>query len=641
MSGEEYKANYDDVEDEDDEYEYVAEDEDDVEDVIEAITEENIQSHSETISLVVPKETETKQKNIFSSEQHKELIEKHNNIYNNKMVTYTADEASKSDIAFREGVKSNQIEANGKLLLHRINKNREICLWKNQNDFYYRSAPGNKIHKGSKKEISDKIEEFLDEPIRIVTYKEISKDNLIKHNIIEKYILVHQIPAIEDEVFEPRHKEFFYKDEILYKNSFLYTKYLKKRFQNIQNNTNNYNCFIIDFLENIANENTQDINNKSVTVAIMSWLSFFFQKMESSNIALVLQGSEEIAEDIFWEKLIIPIFGNEENCITIDDNILKLPIHEIIKDRIFFHIGSFTPTEENIKKINQLLKGILIDKYVLSNSIPPKRMPVYGQVLITATKDIIQHMHKYYSQFEYIDIQNETKVIKNLADNINDLALKFTDIELDTFSTYLAIFNFNIDMQLTPTSKIPTRQIETKTVSIDDKINAFIKAIKDKNIDYFEKVSGVTDKKGNDVYQQLVHAFRQNDGYFIGQDLYLYYNAIHGQNFKTNKSLMDKLKEKDGMFKQEIKTVKILNKDEKQEVLFQSYKTSKETGNKELYKINDYTMAKDITIPSGATIISSQTSYQKYTFEDEEDMSSCIERTEEYRNNKTKGKEKK
>ena len=45
--------------------------------------------------------------------------------------------------------------------------------------------------------------------------------------------------------------------------------------------------------------------------------------------------------------------------------------------------------------------------------------------------------------------------------------------------------------------------------------------------------------------------------------------------------------------------------------MFQAYKTSKETGNKELYKINDYVISKDIEIPYGAVITTSQDNIEK------------------------------
>ena len=96
---------------------------------------------------------------------------------------------------------------------------------------------------------------------------------------------------------------------------------------------------------------------------------------------------------------------------------------------------------------------------------------------------------------------------------------------------------------------------------------------------------------------------------------------------------MDKLKEKDDMFSQEVKTLKILTAEQKEEILFQAYKTSSETKYKELYKINGYTLAKDINISYGSIIISSQDNIKKYNHDD---LENALELHKEYKEKKAK-----
>ena len=513
------------------------------------------------------------------------------NIFHRGIVAYQANEQVKSNIAYNEQNKFSEIEYQGRILLNEINNNGEICLWKHKTQFYYRSAQGNELHHGSKQEISDIITDFLGKPIKIVSLKDITKSNSIEHSITMKYIFTHQILAIEKEIFEPKEKEFFERNGVICKNLFFHTSYLKKRFDN-QDNINYYDCFIIDFLDNISMEATQE--NKHISASIMNWISYFFQKMESSNIALVIDGSKKIAEEIFWKKLILPIFGNEEYCTTIDDTVLKKPIDAIVENKIFFHIVDFTPTEANQNKINQLLQGILIDKYVLSNSSPSQRVPVYGQVLITANQTI-SYMDEFYSQFGYVNIQNENEVIGSLAENIKDLSLKFTEKELDIFSTYLATFYRNTTGKLTVISKM---NIINTTEPLEDKIQKFIQAIKNMDLKYFEKIKN----KDVQLYRELEFAFSKEC--FIGQDLLLYFNLVYDQNiFKKNTQLLKVLKEKDKMFRQELTKLKVLNKNGIEEILFDGIPTYKEVGNKKLYKTIDYTLPENINVPDGSIIM--------------------------------------
>jgi hypothetical protein len=335
--------------------------------------------------------------------QNNQIIAKGQNIYNTQIVKYQANEQAKIDIAYNEQDKFRILENQGQMLLNQIN-NEVTRLWKYKKLYCYRSGQNNEVYKGNKKEVSEVIEGFLGKPLKIVSIKDILKANIIDNNKIEQYIFSHQVPVIEGEIFEPKEKEFFNKNGVLYKNLFLYTDYLKQRFIDPEEHqTGNYDCFIIDFFENIVDEANQDDSQKPMTRAILNFLAYFFQKMENTNVALVLNGNKEISEGVFWKKLIKPIFGNEEYCITIDDKMLSKPISEIVENKIFFNIGDFTPTEDNKNKINQLLQGILVDKYVLTDSSLPKKIPVYGQVLITAN-ETISYMNKYYSLFVSIPL---------------------------------------------------------------------------------------------------------------------------------------------------------------------------------------------------------------------------------------------
>ena len=87
------------------------------------------------------------------------------------------------------------------------------------------------------------------------------------------------------------------------------------------------------------------------------------------------------------------------------------------------------------------------------------------------------------------------------------------------------------------------------------------------------------------------------------------------------------------MFSQEVKTLKILTSNQTEEVLFKLYKKSKINANKELYKINDYILAEDITIPFGAVITTSQDNIKKYNHPD---LENAIKINKEYKDNKNK-----
>jgi len=545
--------------------------------------------------------SDAKQNNVYDK-----LYAKGQNIYDSKMVTYSANEQANNDIAFNEKRKYTTLATQGQyLLIEKINNNGLIRLWKYKDDFYFRFAKNSKCYKGNKNSIADVIRNFFGLNVRIVSQQDITQNSTIKHNQIEDYIFTHQIPLIDKEVFEPSEKEFFQKDGILYKNIFVHTNFLEKRFCNIASR-DFYDCFIINFLEHLVNETDQN-DSKPKTRAILKCLSRCFITMNNTHVALVLNGSKYL-EDIFWEKLIKPIFGNEEFCIIINDDTLKMTLCDIIKEKVFLKIEDFTPTNENKQKIDELLKAVLVDKFLLTKTYPQQKIPIFAQAFITAS-ETLSYMKKYHTLFEHINILDENKIISNLAENIIDLEIKFNDEkEIDIFTDCLAVFDKNNSARL----QIASHFIQKDEETLDKKIDVFIEAIKNKNKEYFQKVN-VNDPK---MYKELEFAFEKEC--FIGQDLSKYFNLVYGnETFKSNSNILTVLKEKDAMFAQELTIIKAQNEDKQEEVLFKSIPTYKEVGSKKLYKINDYILAKDITVPLG-WIITNREGNQRFKYNHED-----------------------
>jgi len=447
------------------------------------------------------------------------------------------------------------------------------------------------------------------------------------NDIIKILLFENEIKTVDDDAFNVNKNEEFFKDDsdFLYtQNRFIPTEYLIKRYkedEDIISTSSTEQTFIEKFIYYLVKE------NRELSAYIVNWLAYYLKNLQKSKTALVLLGNQEVTQGVFWKVIINEIFG-KQYCTTINDEEQDTAsVSDIAKDKLFFHIGDINNADTKFDDITlaQIVKELIIQSTVTDED--NNEIIIHGQLLITA-KNPKPYLKKALSKCTVMEVNDMETILEKL--NVED-ETELEDMireDLDNFTDYL--FNYDVD-DYKATNKIDTvarQQLkENKTTSninkedIDKQIDTFIQAIKDKNIDYFKKVKGTKDRKNNDIYEQLVSAFNQDDGYFIGQDLYLYYNAIHEQSFKTNKHLMDKLKDKDDMFKQEVKTLKIQTKDGKEIALFQAQKTTKETGTKELYKINNYTMAKNITIPSGAIQLSSQENITKYSFENEQDIS--------------------
>jgi uncharacterized protein (UPF0297 family) len=371
----------------------------------------------------------------------------------------------------------------------------------------------------------------------------------------------------------------------------------------------------------------------------MNWLSCFFNSLKKSGTALVLLGDQELTENILLDKIIKEIFGLQY-CITINDEECKSPsTFDIAYDKLFFHIGDISnpATKFDDETLYKLVKDLLVKQSItrLNEDGEQEESIIHGQMIITA-KNPSPYIKRALSKCTIIKVNDMDTIIEKLG--VPDELILEDKIEkdLDNFTDILQSFKGNYEFAKYALDTKHRQEISGNKTSninkeeIENEIDAFIQAIKDKNIEYFEKVKEVEDGA---IYEQLKSAFDKDDGYFIGQDLLHYYNATHEQKFENKKQLMDKLKEKDEMFSQEVKTLKILTAEQKEEILFQAYKTSSETKYKELYKINGYTLAKDINISYGSIIISSQDNIKKYNHDD---LENALELHKEYKEKKAK-----
>lgn len=482
-------------------------------------------------------------------------------------------------------------------------------------------------------------------------------------NVIKILLFENAIPTIDDDKFDVQSSVEFSKENNHFfytRNRFLPTKHLLKRFNNTNLASNNVISFDSLFSLNEDSYLLETLNDTSIFrrstfiedlifymvdehiaayYYVMNWLSCFFNSLKKSGTALVLLGDQELTENILLDKIIKEIFGLQY-CITINDEECKSPsTFDIAYDKLFFHIGDISnpATKFDDETLYKLVKDLLVKQSItrLNEDGEQEESIIHGQMIITA-KNPAPYIKRALSKCTIIKVNDMDTIIEKLGvpdepileDKIEKDLEKFTDI-LQSFKGNYEFAKYALDTKHrqeisgNKTSNINKEEIENE-------IDAFIQAIKDKNIEYFEKVKEVEDGA---IYEQLKSAFDKDDGYFIGQDLLHYYNATHEQKFENKKQLMDKLKEKDEMFSQEVKTLKILTAEQKEEILFQAYKTSSETKYKELYKINGYTLAKDINISYGSIIISSQDNIKKYNHDD---LENALELHKEYKEKKAK-----
>ena len=630
---------------------------------------------------------------VIQEEINKKFEKEYFNAYNQKLASYFGKKDAEAEIFNREYLKNSNdfriILDMQRLTLKIIQSDGGLLFFDNRDKkYYFRSDSENSITPYDKKDILVILNKAMQK--NLPKYHNYNKDSLnhsievalienlndvpkekLKNEINTSYttkilIFTNQIPSIDGEVFDlSRNEEIFQsKTDLLFKrNIFVTTKFLAKRkeydnkntdfnkptflergFRSLENedfaekNTVITKSFIKKFIYQMVNKNTEK------TEYIINWLAYYFQNLKKTGTALVLLGDSEVTEKLFFNLIIKKIFGNRY-CSTINDTEYKTSLlQDVAKYKLFFNVADIknAGTKFDDDTLALLVKDLLIHQTVeyTNDKGDEDRVEIHGQLLITATNPS-PYLKKSLSKCTVIETVNIDKIMESLEleDEIEleDKILKDLDIFSDLLNNY-SVKDEIAEEKFITEEREKLKGITTSNVdknAIEDSLDKFIEAIKNKDIEYFEKVKNIDN---GTIYEHLKNAFEKDDGYFIGQDLLVYYNTINEQKFDNKKDLMDKLKAKDNMFLQEVKTLKILTSDKKEEVLFQAYKTSKETGNKELYKINDYVMAKDIEILYGAVITTSQDNIKKYHHSD---LENAIKINKEYKDKKAQEKENK
>ena len=373
---------------------------------------------------------------------------------------------------------------------------------------------------------------------------------------------------IEGDIFDPWcNSEWVLYNNLQYKNTFQYTKYLENRnilykIKYVPMTYRHYHrqeLFQINSsveldrkrqLKNFRREKSSIKNfiqvfskNNEQFHYIMNWLAIFFQTLNKSTMALILIGDTETT-DIFINKIIKPIFAyKDEYLCTINDDMLKKKQESILKDRIFYHVDTDNLSNDatNIKSISQLLRQILNTNSRQDNNTK-------GNLIITASKDSpCLFLKDIYSRCTVFQVKSFDTILSRTKLDYFTLE-EYIKNDLDNFARILAEYQRddkyfyiveNSEKDVLPTMKNGILM----TPDLASNIETFIKNVEVKNLLYFHNIQ----KEDLDLYEELEVNFKEN---MIAQPLLSrYFNIIYDEIiFIENAHLLEILKEKSYIF---------------------------------------------------------------------------------------------
>lgn len=417
-----------------------------------------------------------------------------------------------------------------------------LYIWKDASslNLYFRIKPYSKKHRSSKEELSDYLLKVLGKTIDI--YKSIDDIKFEEST----YLIIALLPVVKMEVFNPKIDiEFPYvQNNMVYKNTFQSTDFLKKRLPMFILSVNIQKSIIYQFIKELS-QNELQFNY------IINWLAQYFQNLTSSKMALTLIGDKETTDTLIYD-IIRPIFAFKNDYISkINDDVLKNESFDfIVRDRLFYHVDDISTSNAKDKNTSNMILEILKSKYQnAEDAWENNESFINGELIITSSKNspypFLKDSYSRCTVFKVKQIDTIAKTLKIDRATLNEEIRK----DLEHFSNILALHslgNSYCRVIETPEKNVlySMKNGVLRTPELNNQIDSYIEAIRLKKLNFFQNIKG----QNIELYKELEVNFKDD---MIAQPLLsIYFNLIYDDMiFSDNSSLLEILKERSEMFK--------------------------------------------------------------------------------------------
>ncbi len=377
-------------------------------------------------------------KNIQQTPMNLDYQQPYQQTYNNIYKTIAEYELEKN---MRQEIQQDKLreydfivqEANG--LLFELHKYIGNSLTRDSSNIYliYQGSSFKCTHKNSS-EIEKELSSLLSREVEIledtknIFDKKINNPNKI---YLPLFFIKSKIePILIFDIYNTvKNSEYFF-------NLFTYTSYLNNRFEDVFHNVINDKNFINEFLNKFT------INNNSEYID--EWITYFFKTLRRIKSNLVLIGSRDVSEEIFYNGIIKQIFGFDY-CITITDDILEnQSVGTIIKNKLFLHVNHIPENKENQKKLKDLLEGIIVNDTIEENGI---QVPFLCQIIFTLDQPhpFVSDFLSYTKVFFIDTIENinqktnkpdRISLLNSIATNLMPFSQQLASLDFDKIKNY-------------------------------------------------------------------------------------------------------------------------------------------------------------------------------------------------------------
>ncbi len=371
-----------------------------------------------------------------------------------------------------------------------------------EGNIYYKLSLNGNIHTAPIRKINLVLSNFLKRNVKIVYIMpriKLSKTKAEDIDITRVVNLIHinDLLLIEGETFNPtENKEFFLINDLWYRNTFKPTYFLSLFFKKNDDLTSIFSDSIFCYKDSIIVQYLYYLSNynKDKFLYLINWIAVFFQKLsDRRDTLLVFLGNKNSGKDIFFEEIIKPLFG-KEYCLNITDDIFESKyLKKKLMNKLFYNFKNISDIKN--KKKNNLLKRLI---YSSSFDIEDSEIKFYGQKIITIDEPYLPYIdddYKDYVVFKVPENINAMYIPPNFLKKISNLeefnkAKLIEHIKQDLVNFTFILRNHKVDFEILK-NNINYDDKKYINHTLEDKVRAFVNAIKSGDISYFKSIEKI------------------------------------------------------------------------------------------------------------------------------------------------------
>lgn len=340
-----------------------------------------------------------------------------------------------------------------------------------------------------------KLDQHMLGKILSAKYSKVITIGYEKNDAIKIQDLLH----VDRVVFDPyKNAEFYILDDLVHRNIFKPTRYMELDASTMMKKELKA---IIKLFKNLYTSDER-------LEYFINMLAYFFQNLKKPPVAILLKGPQGAGKGILFDEILIPLFGKAQ-CFQINDKTIRgnfiggmIENKLIINfDEISANIKDNSTLKNTIKMLISNQQGSFEKKYVNTE----EETPLFSLSLFTSNALAPVEIEHNDRRFSVFDTLGNLSKVDHLGYGSYDALIQAIREELEDFA--IMLLTYQVDVKKA-TTVMNTPEKEALVGITTDRFENFLKAIKEKNLEYFIDLQSVPHT--SPYYLNLKTSFLEN-----------------------------------------------------------------------------------------------------------------------------------